>query len=144
MQREATIHENSPAAAFSMNLKQHLPMLLEGLFAQIKSVSGLFLTRRLPEDYSFDSDSGIDADADMYRNSLKRVVVSLIRLYPAAYLDFINLLFRSVVPLEPISPWLSGATRRPPSLSCTTLAMAATLPWATIRTKVCAGARREE
>lgn len=64
MQREATIHENSPAAAFSMNLKQHLPMLLEGLFAQIKSVSGLFLTRRLPEDYSFDSDSGIDADAD--------------------------------------------------------------------------------
>lgn len=100
MQREAAIHENSPAAAFSMNLKQHLPMLLEGLFAQIKSVSGLFLTRRLPEDYSFDSDSGIDADADMYRNSLKRVVVSLIRLYPAAYLDFIDLLFRSVVPLE--------------------------------------------
>ena len=36
----------------------------------------------------------------MYRSSLKRVVVSLIRLYPEEYLDFIDLLFRSVVPLD--------------------------------------------
>lgn len=54
----------------------------------------------MPEDYAFDAESGIDADADMYRGCLKKVVVALIRLYPAAYLDFIDLLFNSVVPLE--------------------------------------------
>lgn len=38
MQREAAIQQNSPAAVFSMNLKEHLQMLLEGLFAQLKSL----------------------------------------------------------------------------------------------------------
>ena len=53
---------------------------------------------RLPDDYSFESESEIDADIDVYRNSLKRVIVSLIRMYPSGYLDFIDEYFVNVTP----------------------------------------------
>lgn len=64
------------------------------------------ITMRLPEDYSFDPESGIDADFDMYRTSLKKVTVSLIRVSPTAYLDFIDTYFASA-PLAQLaqSPW---------------------------------------
>ena len=59
----------------------------------------IFFISRLPEDYSFDPESGIDADFDTYRNSLKKVLVALIRLYPALYLDYIDQFFVQV-PLD--------------------------------------------
>lgn len=48
----------------------------------------------------FDPDSGINNDTDMYRGSLKKVLVNLIKMYPDAYLEFINSLFTTVTPLE--------------------------------------------
>ena len=58
------------------------------------------LFNRLPEDYAFDPDSGIDSDTDMYRMSLKKVLISLIKLYPDVYIDFLNYLFAEVTPFD--------------------------------------------
>ena len=90
-----------------IGVKQALPMLLDGLFTQIKCWCLLLLTIRLPDDYAFDPESGIDTDSDLYRNSLKKAVIGIIKLYPEGYLDFVQHLFATVVPIEhfAVSDW---------------------------------------
>lgn len=93
LQREETVKSNSIPV---FNLRVYVPMILQGIFKQIQYKQDYLIISRLPEDYSFDPDSGIDADFDMYRNSLKKVLVALIRLYPSLYLDFIDQFFVQV------------------------------------------------
>ena len=60
----------------------------------------------MPDDYSFESESEIDADIDIYRNSLKRVIVALNRMYPGGYLDFIDEYFVHTTPERfALTPW---------------------------------------
>ena len=58
----------------------------------------------MPDDYSFESE--IDADIDIYRNNLKRVIVAIIRMFPAGYLDFIDEYFVHITPEQfALVPW---------------------------------------
>lgn len=65
------------------------------------------MSRRLPEDYAFDPDSGIDTDANLYRSALKKAIVGVIKLFPDGYLDFVQHLFSTVTPIDrfAVSDW---------------------------------------